>query len=371
LKRRILFLLHLPPPIHGAAIVGKTIFESESVNSLFNCKFLNLSTSKTIQEIGKSSIIKWIRYCKMIFSFLNLLLFFKPDLVYITLNSKGSGLYKDSVFAIFAKLFRKNVVYHFHNKGVRENQDRAFDHFLYKKIFKDVYVILLSKFLFQDIEKYVPNEKVFYCSNGIQNLLVSNNEFKNRSNQKNDKINILFLSNLIKSKGIFVLLDALNLLKEKSQGFECIIIGGEGDVSINQLSERIEHLGLSEYVKYEGKKYGNERLGYFNSADIFIHPTLNDCFPLVILEAFQFSLPVISTFEGAIPEIVKNNVNGYLVNPNDIKGLADRIEFLFLNPLKIKSIGKANRIKYEKEYTVIDFEERFVAVLNQILSKND
>lgn len=369
--KKILFLLHLPPPIHGAGIIGKTIYESESVHLSFNCKFLNLSTSKTIQEIGKSSFLKWGRYFRMIFSFLNLLIFFKPDLVYLTLNSKGSGLYKDSVFAFCAKLFRKKVVYHFHNKGVRENQDGAFDHILYKKIFNDVYVILLSKLLYQDIEKYVPNEKVYCCSNGIQDFYAQDKVIQNTTDHKNDKIKILFLSNLIKSKGIFVLLDALNLLKEKNHDYECVIVGGEGDITENQLVKRIKVLGLCKNVKYEGKKYGDERFRYFNSADIFIHPTMNDCFPLVILEAFQFSLPVISTFEGAIPEIVENNVNGYLVNPNDIEGLAESIEFLFLNLPKIKSIGKVNRDKFEKEYTVFGFEERFVAILNQILSKND
>jgi len=54
--------MHYPPPVHGAAMVGQYIKESKLLNESFNCKFINLSTSRTVDEIGATGIRKWVRY---------------------------------------------------------------------------------------------------------------------------------------------------------------------------------------------------------------------------------------------------------------------------------------------------------------------
>ena len=64
-----------------------------------------------------------------------------------------------------------------------------------------------------------------------------------------------------------------------------------------------------------GRKYEKEKEETFAKADIFAFPTYynNECFPLVLLEAMQHSLPVVSTFEGGIPDIVDEGEAGFLV----------------------------------------------------------
>ena len=75
----------------------------------------------------------------------------------------------------------------------------------------------------------------------------------------------------------------------------------------SKLNQKINDLNLQEYVTYLGKKYGDYKYEIFQSSDIFVFPTFyhNECFPLVLLEAMMFGLPVISTSEGGIPDIVK------------------------------------------------------------------
>lgn len=60
-KPKILFILHYPPPTHGSAVVGKQIFESKLIKDHFLCDFVNLSTSKSIDEIGRKGINKYVR----------------------------------------------------------------------------------------------------------------------------------------------------------------------------------------------------------------------------------------------------------------------------------------------------------------------
>ncbi|WP_297694398.1 glycosyltransferase, partial [uncultured Eudoraea sp.] len=199
--KKILFILHYPPPVHGAAMVGQYIMESNSLNDNFDCQYINLGTSIRVDEIGIGGWQKFKRYLKIIKQTSKSLYNNKPNLVYITLTASGAGFYKDTLIIMLAKAFGKKVVFHFHNKGISKRQDNFVDNLLYKKVFKKSEVILLSKHLYYDIEKYVPIERVHYCANGIPENRIT----KPIPNVVNDEVQILFLSNLIESKGVFVL----------------------------------------------------------------------------------------------------------------------------------------------------------------------
>ena len=56
LKPRILFILHLPPPVHGAAMMGQYIHDSKVINGRFDCHYINLTTAKSLQDIGKGGV---------------------------------------------------------------------------------------------------------------------------------------------------------------------------------------------------------------------------------------------------------------------------------------------------------------------------
>lgn len=364
MDKKILFILHLPPPVHGSAMVGQCIKDSKIVESALNTKFINLSTSITIDEIGKNPIVKIARYIKIIFKTLIALISFRPNAVYLAITAKGIGFYKDLPIALLAKLFRKKLVLHFHNKGVSNYQDRFFDHMLYKILFKNSKVILLSENLFEDVSKYVTKNDIYFCPNGIPEIEHSK---KNLSFQDERIPQLLFLSNLIKSKGVYILLEALALLRDEGALFHCNLVGGEGDISIDQLSYKIENLKLENYVTYLGKKYNEEKYDIFQSSDCFIFPTYNETFGLVNLEAMMFALPVISTNEGGIPDVVKNNETGFIVEKKNPVALAERIKQLIEDPELAMQMGGKGRVKFLEHYTLEVFENKLVNILHQIL----
>ena len=77
------------------------------------------------------------------------------------------------------------------------------------------------------MKKYFNHKNVFYCKNGIKDSKINIKKMKNKSG----KTRILFLSNLIETKGVFILLEALKILKKKKIDFFCDYAGGEGDIS--------------------------------------------------------------------------------------------------------------------------------------------
>lgn len=180
---KILFILHYPPPVHGSSLVGGFIKESRLINESFDCRYINLGTSATVEEIGKNLAGKLLRYLKLIWQVKKAMLFFIPDICYLTISSKGAGFYKDALIVLFVRLFGIKRIFHFHNKGVRINQGKVFDNLLYRLIFKNADVILLSKYLYPDVQKYVPESRIHYCPNGIPDVQVESRKSKVESHK--------------------------------------------------------------------------------------------------------------------------------------------------------------------------------------------
>ncbi|MCY1723253.1 glycosyltransferase [Prolixibacteraceae bacterium Z1-6] len=365
-KTKILFILHVPPPVHGSSVVGQYIKNSLIINSTFNCRYINLSTSTKMNDIGKKNIKKLFTYATVLLQISVQIIRFKPQLCYLAITTIGLGFYKDSIAVMLLKLFRVKLIYHLHNKGVRTRQNHFIDNLLYRIVFKNTNVILLSKYLYPDIQKYVTEDSVYYCPNGIpEKQKKIKGEISKK--EKNKYVEILYLSNLIQTKGVFVLLDACKILYDKELRFRCTLVGGEGDISKKQIQNKIRTLNMNGTIQYVGKKYGVEKQALFAKTDIFAFPTYypKECFPLVLLEAMQNKLPVISTFEGGIAEIVDEWKTGFLIPSKNSEALAKRLEVLITNSNIRKEMGKAAYTKYINNYTLNTFENR----LNEILVK--
>lgn len=228
-------------------------------------------------------------------------------------------------------------------------------------------VIIQSPLLYdEEMKVFLPPEQVYPVSNGIQS--------KNYTHFAYDNPNkipvILFVSAIAKMKGPLVLLEALDVINKKNINFKAIFIGAPLDITAEEFNSLIKKYNLTYKVKYLGMVSHEIKSKYFTSSDIFIQPTLNDAFPLTILEAMEAGLPTISTIEGAIPEIIDNNITGYLVPKYDIQELADKIEILIKNRQLRVQMGHASREKFLKTYTLEVFENNLKKIFDQVCYDN-
>jgi len=81
----------------------------------------------------------------------------------------------------------------------------------------------------------------------------------------------------------------------------------------------------------------------YTGALFFVLPTLKEGSPLVILEAMSCGLPVISTDVSGIPDILKDGYNGFLIQPKDVDGLYQKMNFLINDPKLRKIMGRNAR----------------------------
>lgn len=357
-RKRVLFILHLPPPVHGAAVMGSVIRESHLIRSAFDCRFINLSSSSSIDEVGKARLSKLGFLFQLFRKLRKEVREWTPDLVYVTPTSTLPGFAKDYLVVRFLQRKGCRIIAHFHNKGVRNRQGRWLDNILYTRFFKDLKVILLSERLYPDIEKYVPMEHVGICFNGLDFPSVS--PCRDRALPE-----VLFISNLLEGKGFRDLLKACQeLYVNRGVSFCCRFVGAPSkDISAEKFCMEIKVMGLQDVVCYEGPLYGNDKLLALNRASIFVHPTHEDCFPLVILEAMAAGLPVVSTWEGAIPDEVVDGVTGILYKKGDSVALADAIQTLLENPSLRERMGKEGQARYEANFTVPHFERCLLSIL--------
>lgn len=370
---RILFIAPLPPPVHGAAVVSQQIKTNRMINESFRCDWVNLSTSRRIDEIEKITIAKPFRMVGVLMKTFWLLTTRHYSLCYLAITCHGKSFLKDMPFALLCKLFHKKLVIHQHNKGMSNDVDRWPYRWLFPMVYRNTKVILLSWCLFPDIEKVVRKEDVIICPNGI-NIIDSGIEDNSSELHVYNKDlaqtpRLLFLSNLIESKGVIVLLDALKILMERGFSFQCDFVGGETkEIDAKRFAEEVNNRGLNRVAFYKGKKYGKEKWSVFKQSDIFVFPTYyeNETFGLVILEAMAHRLPVVTTNEGGIPDIVVHGKNGFISERKNPESLADCIAVLLNDKNLRRKMGDEGYRILKERFTEKQFEKKMLEILNMM-----
>lgn len=387
MKPKILFIMHMPPPVHGAAMVGQFIHDSESINESFDCHYVNMAVATRLEDVGKGGWHKIKGVWKKMMEVRKAVRDVSPDLVYITPNSAGAPFYKDFITVMMLKMMRQRIVMHFHNKGVATRQNRRLDNWLYRRYFKNVKLILLANALYEDVKKYVKREDVFVCPNAIPEINLATDcivsKFKTNATAKSPTENgtphILWLTNIMKTKGIMEFLSALKMLIDKGVKFQVDFVGGlTKEMTGDEFDTSLTMNGLNGCCAYHGPKYGDEKYAFFRNADIFVLPSYTEALPVSILEAMQFGVPVVASNVGGVSAEVEDGVTGFLIGGQqpimlntfrpDAHEIVDKLEKL-LNDADLRhQMGKAGREKFEKEFTLEVFEKRMKEILSGMLN---
>jgi glycosyltransferase involved in cell wall biosynthesis len=181
-------------------------------------------------------------------------------------------------------------------------------------------------------------------------------------------LRILFIGMLRESKGLLTLLDACGALARHNVPFESEIAGEfQSPQFAANARDLAQQLCIAEHVHYLGIVSGGAKWEAYARADLLCFPTFYEAetFPLVVLEAMSFGLPVVATRWRGIPEIVDDGATGFTVDVRDATALADRLEQLHGDPALRQRLGQAGRGKFLREFTVERFWQRMEDVFVQ------
>ncbi len=148
-------------------MVGKQIHDSKAINGRIEGDYINLSTSRSMNEIGILSLKKYGRSILIYYQVIRALLTQHYEVCYLAISVSGLGLLRDFPLVMIGKLLCKKVVIHQHNKGIARYAYKSGFDFLYRHMYRNTKIILLSWYLYDEIAPYVKKEDVFICPNGI------------------------------------------------------------------------------------------------------------------------------------------------------------------------------------------------------------
>jgi len=151
-----------------------------------------------------------------------------------------------------------------------------------------------------------------------------------RTYEKREVYKLLFVGRLDSAKGIFELIDAVKVLKEKGLKFELRIVGDGPE--LEHAKVKVNQLDLTANVHFYGAIMDMNRLKQiYIESDIYILPSYHEGFPRTIYEAMMFGTPIITTFVGGIPFLMKDNENCFRIAPESVESICDKLEYVILN----------------------------------------
>lgn len=256
------------------------------------------------------------------------------DVLHVHMSSRKS-FYRKRIFIAIAKKYNKKIVIHMHGS--------EFDVFFDKECTKQQQESVCKTFALADAVIVLSEEwKNFFCKicNRDKIVVIYNAvmlpDFEKLNYQDN---RVLFLGRLGKRKGIFDLIHAIPRVIEKIPDVQFYLCG---DGEVDNCKKLCEELGIESHVFFLGWVGCKEKVEILKACSIFVLPSYHEGLPMALLEAMSYGEVVITTAVGGIPEVIRDGVNGYIIEAGNIQEIAQRLIDV-LTTVRRENIGKAAR----------------------------
>lgn len=177
-----------------------------------------------------------------------------------------------------------------------------------------------------------------------------------------DKKVILFVAQNLgaKNKGFKYLLEAIRLLNEKYTNLLLFAVGRGSSTDFND---------LSNYIHYELINSASSLRTFYNAADVFVIPSVDEAFGQTCLEAMACSVPVVGFKSGGISDMIKDGENGLLVRKKDVKELSEAIGYILDNNAIAERMGEKSLEFVSSNFSPEKQAEKYLAIYRKLLSE--
>ena len=226
--------------------------------------------------------------------------------------------------------------------------------------------LIVKKTIFVSICNFVKDELI-RIRNIYSDIVIYNgvSDFNDNKIINEDLFTILHIASINENKNQEILIESIYRLKNTYKYEKKIVVKFVGTISDNNYYKHLLHL-IEEYELRDTFFFigsTNDIKSFLNSSDLLVLTSKIEGFPLVILEAFSASLPVISSNVGGINEQIDQNINGYLYESNNHIELANYLIQLINNESLRKNIAINNRKKYLSNFTLDKMNNNYKLIL--------
>lgn len=286
--------------------------------------------------------------------------------IYITTSRSRVGFIRDFIYIHIAHAFSIKIINHLHGADFKPFYYslpiyyRFFVDLAYTKI--NCSIVLLPRM--REQYSMYPNMAIVSISNGVKEPKFT------PSYNKKKKMQVLYLSNIMYSKGISYLISSIDKLNNAGYCFELIIAGsilGDEDMNTNDMNIMFHSLikGKS-HIRYVGVKSDDEKEKLLHESMFFILPTFykTEAQPLSIIEAMRNGCAIITTNHNYIPDFIDNS-NGMLIEPKSDAAIENALLSLAGNKSKLESICNFNIDYANDNFSLNKHTTKIYSLLNR------
>jgi len=384
-KKKILFIVPLPPPYAGPEISSAHLINSP-LREQFEIIYVPSNLHHKNSQKGKITINSLATLCFLMIRIIYIIITKNPSVAYMLLSQNVSGFMRDSLLVLISRAFCKKIVLHFHGSNFYnfyKKQPPILKKYIRFILNQTDLVILQAQWLKDVFKKLIPESRLRVVYGGIPIEPFSDKEIEQRSHSRNS-VNVLYLSHISVAKGFCLLLKAMQEILSENNAINFIIAGSIIDNERNILFDQegkniifkdirseidaiIKNKKLSGRVRFLGEIADQkQKQQILEMSDIFLLPSYSEGCPLSVLEAMAAGLPVIITPVGTLPEILKDGENGFFIDIGDSDGLRDKINYLAQKPSLRKRIGENNKALIRAKFGIDRTASEIAAVFEQV-----
>ncbi len=310
--------------IGGMQTICREIYLESKNNNYFYFLFEGGPISDQIAQMGGKVIIEHAPKQFFFKSLVKFVKFCKDEKIDVVICHAGSPI--AWIHMIVASYFLKNVRFAVYEHG--DMVDMIGSGGLRTTVLKPImkyaikradFVAAVSEFVKRRNTEIlgITTEKVHVVYNGIRP------EIFHRDNiEPHDTFKMVYVGRIFHKKGLHLLVEAASKLP-KDMNYTIDVIG-EG-VDVPMLVEKTKELGLEDKINFRGPQTNVS--DWLKQMDLFVHPAIwEEGFGITLAEAMAASIPCVSFRKGALPELIKDGENGFLVNEVSADALAEKLE---------------------------------------------
>jgi glycosyltransferase involved in cell wall biosynthesis len=273
----------------------------------------------------------------------------RAAIVHVNTGLTARAFWRDLIYMLVARLAGASIVYQVHGGPLpgefcgRWRLGRAF---VRSTLLLPAVIVVLSARERDAFDRFVRATPVLEIAHGVDD---------SRYGARTDRmfraaapLRLVFLGRIVRDKGVFELIAAIETVVRDGIPVELTVAGG--GIDENEARARAARARLP--VLFLGPVRGVDKVTVLSSSDVLVLPSYAEGLPYALLEAMAAGAPAIASRVGAIPEIIEHGVNGLLIEPRDARAIADEIKRLATNRALLERLRAASRATVAARYSV-------------------
>lgn len=364
---RVVAVTQLPPPFMGQAVCGQS-FVTGCYQDL-EVVPVRMGFSRQTADIGRPRLSKVAHLAALIARVLwrraqtrATVLYYPPA------GPDAVPVIRDIVFLLSTRWAFRATVFHFHAAGVTDLEPRLRQPV--KALFHAAYgrpqLAIQTSELNPEDGRRLGAHRVVVVPNGIADHPLAQLP---RDIRRGAPLSILYVGVLRESKGVLVLIEACRRLQQRGVDCSLRLVGAfDSRGSESRLRASVARAGVAHRTEFAGVLSGDAKAAVFRSSDVFCYPTYfeSESFGLAVVEAMQYSLPVVATHWRGVASVVEDGQSGLLVAPRDAEQLEASLRVLLTDPDLRRRMGERGRQIYLEHFTEGRFQNDMESVLRQL-----